>query len=141
MKATLRYPESTVFAVPLGLQTFAAGVVVRRAPRSTMIFGYFIGPTLNAIPTLEQILPLSLTKVVFQCRFGDLGLLEGHWPVVGRIHPWNREDWPMPLFYRDEYVLLRPPDSIATRLFLIKRSDDNSAKVEWEQRVNELPSP
>ncbi|WP_421696748.1 hypothetical protein [Aestuariivirga sp.] len=46
----------------------------------------------------------------------------------------------MLLFYRYEYKLLPPPDPKATRVFLIKRSDNNPAKVEWEQRVPELPS-
>ncbi|WP_421695366.1 Imm26 family immunity protein [Aestuariivirga sp.] len=140
MKAAQRYPESTVFSVPLGDGEFALGLVARRAPRAAMIFGYFFGPTMSSIPSTSQIPDLLRLGVVLRCRFGDLALLNGKWHAIGKVPAWNRRAWPMPLFYRDEYELLRPPDSSATRLFLIKRSDDNPAKVEWEQRVLELPS-
>lgn len=139
MRAAQRYPETTVFAVPLGDLTFGLGLVARRAPRAAQIFGYFFGPRLDAIPTLAQIPPLSPAKAVLRCNFGDLGLLDGSWPVIGKLQGGKREEWPMPLFYRDEYELLPRPDSNATRLFLIKRSDDNPAKTLWECRVETIP--
>lgn len=140
MKAAQRYPESTIFAVPLSDGRFALGLVARRAPRAAMIFGYFFGPRISSITNTPKISDLSKWDVVLRCRFGDLALLNGNWPVIGKVPLWNRSDWPMPLFYRDEYEFLRPSDSTDSRLILIKRSDDNPARVEWERRVPELPS-
>lgn len=139
MKAAQKYPESTVFAVPLEGGGYALGLVARRAPRGRILFGYFFGPRLSSVPKLNEVPHLNQFHAIDKCQFGDLGLFEGSWPVIGQLKPWNREDWPMPLFYRDEYAYLPPPDPSMTRLFLIKRSDDDPAKVEWERRVPALP--
>lgn len=139
MKAAQRYPESTIFAVPLGDGTYALGLVARRAPRGRILFGYFFGPKLKDIPKLSELPRLSTDMAIDKCQFGDLGLFDGSWPVIGQLRPWNREDWPLPLFYRDEYKYLPPPDPDAKRIFLIKYSDDDPAKLLWERRVPEIP--
>ena len=34
------------------------------------------------------------------CMFGDLGLINGEWRVLGRLPDWRRGDWPVPVFGR-----------------------------------------
>lgn len=140
MKAAQKYPESTVFAVPLGDSSFALGVVARRAPRGRILFGYFFGSRLAKVPNPTELPRLHPSEAVLRCKFGDLGLFDGSWIAIGKIDPWKRDEWPMPYFYRDEYAYLPPPTPNATRLFLIKRSDDDPAKILWERRVTELPN-
>jgi hypothetical protein len=37
--------------------------------------------------------------------FGDLGLLEGGWKVLGSLPNWDRQLWSVPLFARTESIL------------------------------------
>jgi hypothetical protein len=76
--------EGDVFALPLRAGGWGRGVVTRMAPKGNVLFGYFFGPrTASADEVGEQDLKPDLA--ILQMRFGDLGLLNGEWRVVGRI--------------------------------------------------------
>jgi hypothetical protein len=47
---------------------------------------------------LEVLSDLHPAKSVLCLRFGDLGLINGEWPVQGSVPNWNRAEWPMPDF-------------------------------------------
>ena len=38
-------------------------------------------------------------------RFGDLGIIEHEWPIIGPTPNWNRDAWPVPHFVRKDPIL------------------------------------
>jgi hypothetical protein len=93
----LPYQEGDWFAVPLGDGSYAVGLVARM-DRKGGVLGYFFGPRREQPPAKADIMHLTHADAVWISHFGDLGLLEGLWPIIGRVGPWNRADWPMPVF-------------------------------------------
>ncbi len=94
----LNYEEGTCFALPLHDGGWARGVVARRSQRG-VTFGYFFGPRLSSVDD-AKVDDLNPAEAVLLGQFGDLGLLEGAWPILGRVPGWNRDEWPMPPFIR-----------------------------------------
>jgi len=93
----INYAEGDCFAVPLCEGGFARGVVARMNKKGK-ILGYFFGPKFSKIDDVHvtpDIIPANSIDVTF---FGDLGLVTNEWTVIGKIDPWVRENWPIPIF-------------------------------------------
>jgi hypothetical protein len=124
---TLRIEEGQVFAVPLTEDVQAIGIIARvdrkkgtrRKPYIT--FAYFFGPYLAT----QEIGKLTPRGSVMRYMCSILCIYEGKWPIIGKIPNWKREDWPLPLFYRDD--LLRGP-------VLVQFADDDLANP-----IDEMP--
>jgi hypothetical protein len=103
----LPYSEGTLFFVPLRTGGFARGVVARCSREGKVIWGYFFGPLL---PTTDVAEPVTLNpKDAILClMFGDLGLINGKWPILGKIANWIRSEWPMPIFVRKDPLGIKP---------------------------------
>lgn len=95
----LPYEEGTWFAVPLRDRGFGVGVVARIGRRGVTL-GYFFGPRRDAVPRVNEVENLRPDDAIVVKLFGDLGLIEGSWPIIGRGTQWNRSDWPLPGFRR-----------------------------------------
>ena len=94
----LPYDAGSVFAVPLPSGAFAIGVVALTNDKG-LILGYFFGPPQPDVESVGgQIAVLCADKADYVARAGDLGLIEGKWPVVGEIPKWNQVEWPLPEF-------------------------------------------
>jgi hypothetical protein len=101
-RVVLPYIESTWFAVPLRNEGFAVGVVARMKAdlKGGIALGYFFGPRLDTLPGLPYVNWLQAEDALLVCRFGDGGLFEGAWPIIGPATIWVREHWPMPAVLR-----------------------------------------
>lgn len=91
------YSEGDCFAVPLLDGGFARGVVARM-DRKGGVLGYFYGPkfmTLDNVHIDSDIVPDQAIEVRL---FGDLGLVTDEWKVIGKLVPWIRENWPIPIY-------------------------------------------
>jgi hypothetical protein len=100
----LPYKKGTWFLVPLRTQGYAMGLVARMNGKGG-IFGYFFAPVI-AGPSVATI-PHGFRPqdAVFYGRFGDLGLINGEWTVLGEKDDWDEKDWKMPPFVRvDEHA-------------------------------------
>src|SRR6266705_1440571 len=95
------YPEGTVFAVPLRGGGYAVGLVARVGRRGTTL-GYFFGPRREKVPVLSEVAELNPEAALLVELFGDLGLMEGHWPIIGLASSFDRRRWPLPPFGRIE---------------------------------------
>lgn len=120
-------PEGTWFAVPLRTGGYAVGIVARTSGKG-ITFGYFFDKKWDRPPTLAQLAELSPQRAVRLLQFGDLGLINGTWPILGQHPHWKREEWPMPDFFRKEE--LRP---VAWR---IRYSDTDPSVLVSEIRVD-----
>jgi hypothetical protein len=87
----LPYSEGSVFLVPLRNGGYARGVVARATAKGKTLFGYFFGPRIESTGStvLDDLNPANAT---LRIRFGDLGLINGAWPLLGRIPNWDRAD-------------------------------------------------
>ena len=108
----LPYQEGSVCLVPLVGGGWARGVIARVPRRGRVLVGYFFGPILESTEgvRLDDLLP---ERAILRLRFGDLGLIERRWPVVGTVSVWERARWPIPVFVR--FDLLVPGRAILVR--------------------------
>src|SRR6476660_2401829 len=122
----LPYSEGAVFAVPLRNGGYARGVVARAGPEGKVLFGHFFGPRLDSVDqvNLEGIEP---GKSILSVIFGDLGLINGEWRLIGSMPNWQRGAWSMPEFVRRE--------PIGKRAWRVRRSDVDPLKIESEVPV------
>ena len=120
----LPYTEGTLFFVPLRNGGYARGVVARAGREGKVLLGYFFGPQL---PTTEvaEFGDLDPSEAILCLRFGDLGLVNGEWPIWGRVPEWNRSEWPMPTFVRKDPLGRKKP-------VLVRYSDIDPSHVESE---------
>jgi hypothetical protein len=121
---TLPYAEGSVFLVPLRNGGYARGVVARARQGGKVLLGYFFGPRL-ASPEAAEISGLKPAETVLRLRFGDLGLMNGEWPIKGTIPGWERSQWPMPEFVKRDPLRKKKP-------VLVRYSDVDPACVEAE---------
>ncbi|WP_136040862.1 MULTISPECIES: Imm26 family immunity protein [unclassified Microbacterium] len=94
--------EGKWFAVPLREGGGYAIGIVARASRAGILAGYFFGPRHDSLPTLADVSDLTPATSILQGRFGDMGLRERTWPILGRQDGWRREEWPMPILFQQE---------------------------------------
>lgn len=125
----LPYSEGSVFAVPLRAGGFGIGLVARIArDESGGVLGYFFGPRYEAIPALREIGVLNPRQALRVVRFGDPFLLNGRWPILGRLAQWDRSMWPMPEFVRK--------DDLTKTASRVRYSEENLT-----QALSETPEP
>jgi len=89
--------------VPLRSGGYGIGVVARMDGGGG-ILGYFFGPKTGHLPSLEVARGKEASDALLVCKLGDLGLLKDIWKVLGRIEPWRRAEWPIPVFLRTDRV-------------------------------------
>ena len=113
-----KYREGDWFAIPLRESGFAIGIVARSMPLDGGVnLGYFFGPNHAKIPNASELASLTPTDAILIKRFGDLGLINGCWPLIGRVDAWNRNAWPFPPFGRYE--------ELTDRAFKVIYDDNN----------------
>jgi hypothetical protein len=120
-------PEGTWFAVPLRSRGYTAGVVARTSGTGVMT-GYFFDKVWAQPPALEQLKGLKPDAALRVLRFGDLGLLDGTWPIIGRDETWRRGEWPTPAFIRR--------DELSRKAWKVEYSDTDPSVVASETRVD-----
>ncbi|MCP4942018.1 MAG: hypothetical protein GY924_08585 [Planctomycetaceae bacterium] len=96
-KQKYNYDVGSIFCVPLRNGGYATGVVAR-CDHQGLVFGYFFGPQLQALPESGQTRRLNPQDAILLGQFGDIGLKNGEWKLVDSIEHWNLDDWPMPPF-------------------------------------------
>lgn len=123
------YGEGDWFAVPLRQGDFAVGVIARAMPSNEgILLGYFFGPRRHDLPRLDEVKDLSASDAVLVERFGDLGLVQGIWPLLGRTGEWDRSAWPTPVFGRFE--------ELTGRAFKVIYDDANPNRLVREKKVD-----
>lgn len=96
----IEYEEGAIFALPLTRGGFGVGVVARAPPVRKIFLGYLFGPKRTSIPATEDVADLQAKDAVMVIRIGDLHLIDGSWPLLGKLDDWVREQWSVPAFYR-----------------------------------------
>lgn len=120
--------EGTWFAVPLESKGYAVGLVARARRRGGILVAYFFGRVWQRPPALQQVRKLRPEKAIKVLRVGDLGFLEGSWPVIGRDPSWQRDEWPLPAFVRR--------DTISGVAWRVRYSDRDPSVIESETPID-----
>ena len=69
------------------------------------VFGYFFGPLIGEASEARSPLDKQTEGPILVGRFGDLGLTNGEWTILGETDAWNGAQWGMPPFVRvDEHA-------------------------------------
>jgi Immunity protein 26 len=132
----IMYQAGDWFSVPLRSSGFGIGIIARQGENG-ILFGYFFGPKSDQLPTFGQTMGLKPNKAILLARFGDLGLKQGQWSLIGRSPTWDASDWPMPSFVRR--------DIISGKLSLVTYDESNLvSEIRLEQvtreRCKEMPA-
>ncbi len=91
------YDVGSIFCVPLRDGGYAYGVAAR-CDKQGLVFGYFFEPRLDSEPPSGLDADLHPENAILVGQFGDIGLKNGEWRIVGTVKPWRPENWPMPPF-------------------------------------------
>lgn len=121
-----KYSEGDWFAVPLRTKGYAIGIIARATRKGGILLGYFFGPRRGHLPKLDEVRNCRSTNAILIARFGDLGLLNCDWPVLGHFK-WNRGSWPVPAFARK--------DVVSGHVLLVEYDDDDPSR---ELRLKKL---
>jgi len=87
--------EGHWFAVPLENVGYAVGIAARVSRRGDFL-GYFFGPILQAIPSLDDVKDLAPEQAIHIAHVLGNSILDGEWPIIGRSDAWDRAKWPLP---------------------------------------------
>src|SRR5262245_47931344 len=101
MKKKLPYENGTWFAVPLRNGGFGTGVVAMHSPDGVILV-YLFGPKRSQAARLADLEGLTKADAIKVSIAGDLGLIEGSWPIIGKFPSWRQQEWPMPKFLRKD---------------------------------------
>lgn len=98
MTNKVSHTVGTWFCVPLREGGYAQGVIARVGVGG-ILFGYFFGEQLNFLP---ESLPADIHSDdrILWGKFGDNGLINGEWKIIGIDTDWKNEEWPMPAMIR-----------------------------------------
>jgi len=96
------YSEGDCFVFPLRDGGFARGVIARHdlahdRPIGKLL-GYFFPPIYNTLSEAVISEDLKQENAIYISLFSDGGLIKGDWKIIGKIEPWTREEWPLPIF-------------------------------------------
>lgn len=98
----LPYNDGDLVAVPLRDNAgFAVGLISAHDGRGGAI-GHFFNRKFDRLPSMDEVGAPGAPDVLRVMRFGDLGLINGDWAVLGQHPNWRPRDWPMPDFGRRE---------------------------------------
>ncbi|MER9880306.1 Imm26 family immunity protein [Mesorhizobium sp. M0118] len=123
----LPYKEGTLFAIPLRSGGYGLGLVAHMAPMGKIILAYLFGPMRLELPKADELNDLSPDNAVRCLRCGDLGLINGTWPIIGKMKSWAEDKWPMPTFVHKE--------SLSNRILIRKYSESDPSKLESQTSV------
>jgi hypothetical protein len=86
-----------------------AAAILARSPRTgKVLFGYFFSKRYEQPPATETLSGFTPSDAILIRMFGDLGLLNGRWKVIGHSENWSRDRWPMPAFVHYDAVSGKP---------------------------------
>lgn len=97
--ARVRLVGGEWLAVQIRSDSWSLGLVARVGRRGVLL-GYFFGPRFAQVPRLSDAEGLVAANAVLVGMFGDLGIQEGTWRILGRQSGWDELDWPLPQFVR-----------------------------------------
>ena len=83
--------------MPLCDGGFALGVVAR-LDKKKGVLGYFFAPKYSSVDEIVITTDIIPEKTIHVKNFGDLGLVTNELKIIGKISPWNREDWAIPIY-------------------------------------------
>jgi hypothetical protein len=126
---TLPYSEGTVFLVPLRTGGYGRGVVARSRAEGKVLYGYFFGPRLPSAD-IADFRDINPDKAILRLRFGDLGLINGEWPIRGELSGWSRSQWPMSDFVRRDPLGRKAP-------VRVRYSDVDPNRIESESSIHD----
>ncbi len=99
-KKHVKYNEGQWFAVPLRDGGYALGIIVRGSYKTKGGLGYFFGPKYQDLPGDVETWNKQAADAILVAWFGDLGIIEGKWPLIASTRPFRRQEWPVPKFGR-----------------------------------------
>lgn len=97
-KKSIKYNEGQWFAIPLRDGDYALGIIVRGNYRTKGGLGYFFGPRYDHVPSDEETWAKKSNEALLITQFGDLGIINGRWPIIQSTRPFLKEEWPIPKF-------------------------------------------
>lgn len=98
-RRNLPYQEGSWLAIPLRTGGYALGIITRIGAKG-ITFGYFFGPASSTMPTMSDAATKRVEEAIWMDQFGDLGILNGEWTVIGVDAAFERQKWPLPSFGR-----------------------------------------
>jgi hypothetical protein len=89
--------EGHLYGVPL--EGGLAGVCLVARTGRLGALGYFSNQVFEQPPELTDA-SFSPDQAAWVGLFGDLGIINGEWPLIDTVPDWNRDMWPLPVFGR-----------------------------------------
>ena len=128
--------EGEWYAIPIEGGGFARGLVARTSSTDEFFLGYFFGPLIEDLPTLDSATGLRAQDAVLVVLVNYFG--ERPWQLLGQLPAWDRYQWPIPAFGR--YFDFEAPKR-DLRLDYVEDDLDSEPAGTWvpAEEVRQLP--
>jgi hypothetical protein len=94
----LPYQEGDWFLIPLVENRSAIGLAARVARTGIIVMYCFQLTARNEPPSPTYIRTLTRQDAALIAQVSDLGIVQGHWPLIYHPETWMRSQWPLPKF-------------------------------------------
>ena len=91
------------------------------APKGRIILVYLFGPWRATLPSIDEMARLQPRDALRCLHIGDLGLVNGEWPVLGELRDWRPEEWVTPTFFGQ--------DDLSGRVWRAHYSDSDPSQL------------
>lgn len=102
MAKKIDYREGDCVAVPLGHGSYAIAIITRKDSGgrlgSKIVYIYCFGPRLEKPRLSPCHLEMGPQQSIYQCRVGDLYIVQGRWLLLASLLNFDRASWPLPVF-------------------------------------------
>lgn len=109
-----RIVAGTWYAVPIASNGWVP-VLLSRTTKGGAALGYFFGPSLHTVPSIEDVSRLMPMNAEWIAQIGDLHIQDGTWKENGRVPSWDVSVWPVPNFAR--------LDRVSRKAWVVRYSD------------------
>jgi hypothetical protein len=102
MRIKLR--EGDIFSVPIE-DYYIIGIITRISSLKVP-FGFFYKSKFKEPPIVEEIdFDNKESEIMFKGKFGIQGFKKQTWKIIGSIKKFDKENWPLPVFYNKRFSL------------------------------------
>jgi len=100
----IKIKEGDIFLVPI--ENFYIAGLITRISSLKVPFGYFYKTKFKEPPKVGDLNFANDNEIILKCKFGVQGFRKQTWKTIGSLKGFERQKWPLPIFYDKSLSLM-----------------------------------